>query len=445
MSNDVKIVIGHNEGITQALSNYVKDPKNGFTLSGGKITSKEWKATLNELDAIANERSKAIFKGDTCKEKDCFHNSYIVYEGQEITFSETEMQRLYKAMGVTVNNKTNKISDTPLVLSNDTATLPQIQKASYFKDWYKKDYALTNQVATQPADTGFVQAPEIKKHTTTPIVVQTTDTTMTKDKAQTIPEQIAVVDSSKTNNNTPMNSVTAQKDSITTKTTTPSNYPVEFYENNKDISLSQILKFVGATLFVAVGCLFITHGGLSKIKKLFTKNITEDVKQITEKIIPSKYIKEQIDVTGLAVKSPKRNINEIVTDLQQNKGSWVEHGKGCFRNKTNGMRVHFDSNNQLESISETFTMGNETRNIIYFGNGNVKLCTRKIKTEFGERIAESDSNGYIRGRIIDKIENDPISGTQFAYYNHDGKFSHIECQGFEQYDLLGNLINKTIL
>lgn len=103
------IKISKNQGLTQALKKHLESLPNSVS-SDGIISKSEWDAAIDVLIDINNSRNadEKIFKGVIDKSKDGWHNSFIVYKDQVVTFTQEEMNRLYEAMGVTFTKAENK-------------------------------------------------------------------------------------------------------------------------------------------------------------------------------------------------------------------------------------------------------------------------------------------------------------------------------------------------
>ena len=117
-----KIVIEKNKGITHALKKQIEKMPNSI-LSDGNISKEEWYATMDKLAELNQKRiengQKPIFKGNTDKTKNGWHNSFIVDENQEIELSAEEMQELYKTMGVTIKSSEDTPQETEKEIPSD--------------------------------------------------------------------------------------------------------------------------------------------------------------------------------------------------------------------------------------------------------------------------------------------------------------------------------------
>ena len=93
-----------NQGITYELKKLAQSEFPNSIMSDD-ISASEWKATLEELRKINDERK--IFGGcDDVDTKD-WRRCFIVKMGDVIQFTRDEMNRLFNAMGITVNNNSN--------------------------------------------------------------------------------------------------------------------------------------------------------------------------------------------------------------------------------------------------------------------------------------------------------------------------------------------------
>lgn len=106
-----KITIKKNQGITQALFDLVKQQK--MEISDGKIDANEWSATMKKLNEIQSSREQAGQKGIySGGEGTDWHKNYIVHEGDQLEFTEAEMNDLYSAMGVSLKKGEKPASPT---------------------------------------------------------------------------------------------------------------------------------------------------------------------------------------------------------------------------------------------------------------------------------------------------------------------------------------------
>lgn len=153
----VKITIKKGEGITYALKRLVEQQK--MELSDGKITAKEWNATLDKLAEIQQGRQtsgkSSIFSGGTDKTRGGWHNSFAVHDGQEIEFTKEEIEQLYEAMGAKfkpnstpasapasaqANSQNNPAEEAPVVQNKNQNRNPKMEKR---KDESGKEYTAT--------------------------------------------------------------------------------------------------------------------------------------------------------------------------------------------------------------------------------------------------------------------------------------------------------------
>ena len=104
MTDGVKITIGKNNGIMDELLKhvYAQVKASNATLTDGYISNGEKYNAISVIDQINEERKSAkgqtIFSGGN-KTND-WHKNFVVYEGQEINFTEAEITRIYDALGV---------------------------------------------------------------------------------------------------------------------------------------------------------------------------------------------------------------------------------------------------------------------------------------------------------------------------------------------------------
>lgn len=165
------IVIKKNKGITHALKKYVTDNPNSI-MSDGKITAKEWNATLDKLIEINNQRKannqKPIFTGGTDKSRAGWHSSFVVHPNQKIEFTADEMGELLTAMGVTFKNANEEKAEnkkeqsekpktqTPAANSDSTKVKPLAAQDSTKIETIPalpEDTIPSREMPVQPADT----------------------------------------------------------------------------------------------------------------------------------------------------------------------------------------------------------------------------------------------------------------------------------------------------
>lgn len=107
-----RVTIGKGQGITQALKALVE--KNKMKLSDGGISKAEWNATVKVLDDIqANRKAN--------NQKSIFGNGYVVHSGDNIDFTEDEMTKIYKAMGVEISDEQAPVQQTSAEAVEQTA------------------------------------------------------------------------------------------------------------------------------------------------------------------------------------------------------------------------------------------------------------------------------------------------------------------------------------
>src|SRR5574344_261544 len=126
--NTTKITIKKGQGITQALKEHIE--KNKMKLSDENISKTEWSNTIKVLDNIQSTRKAQ-------NGKSIFGNGYIVHEGDNIDFTAEEMNKIYEAMGVEIENPT-QTTETAHPTTQQAQTTPQ------------PDHAATQQVQTTP-------------------------------------------------------------------------------------------------------------------------------------------------------------------------------------------------------------------------------------------------------------------------------------------------------
>lgn len=166
--NTTKITIEKTEGITHALKRLVESKPNSV-LSDEKITLAEWNTTIDKLIEINEQRTKegkkCIFTGGTDR-KD-YKTSFVVHTNQEIEFTESEINQLYEAMGVTFSEESQQ-KPTPEPPKSETPA--------------PNDSTKTNPANPEdPADSTSVVKP-----------VAPADTTKVEQKAQPAPVQVKV-------------------------------------------------------------------------------------------------------------------------------------------------------------------------------------------------------------------------------------------------------------
>ena len=91
------------QGITNMLEAHVKSRvENGDKIINGdtNITYKEWNAVIAKLSELNNKKEPPIFRGKADVNSKDWHNNFVLYKGDKITFTEEEMDDLYKAMGI---------------------------------------------------------------------------------------------------------------------------------------------------------------------------------------------------------------------------------------------------------------------------------------------------------------------------------------------------------
>lgn len=91
------------QGITNMLEAHVRSRvENGDKIINGdtNITYKEWNAVIAKLSELNNKKEPPIFRGKADVNSKDWHNNFVLYNGDEITFTEEEMDDLYKAMGI---------------------------------------------------------------------------------------------------------------------------------------------------------------------------------------------------------------------------------------------------------------------------------------------------------------------------------------------------------
>lgn len=122
-NNFTRITIKKGKGITHALLDLVK--KQGMEISNGSISKAEWNDTIKTLDEIQQNRNAN-------NQNSIFGKNYLVHEGQQIDFTENEINMLYKAMGVNFKEgekpQTTPQSETPaLNQEHQSVTVEQPQ------------------------------------------------------------------------------------------------------------------------------------------------------------------------------------------------------------------------------------------------------------------------------------------------------------------------------
>jgi len=130
------------QGITQVLKEHISKMPNSI-LSDGKITNAEWDATIDVLIDINNSRAKGekLFRGGIDKSGEDWHSNFIVYKDQELAFTKEEMDRLYKAMGVTLQKE--QPSDKAEAAKEATKPAAAAQKTDSVAVAQKTDAAAT--------------------------------------------------------------------------------------------------------------------------------------------------------------------------------------------------------------------------------------------------------------------------------------------------------------
>lgn len=91
------------QGITNMLEAHVRSRvENGDKIINGdtNITYKEWNAVIAKLSELNNKKEPPIFRGKADVNSKDWHNNFVLYNGDKITFTEEEMDDLYKAMGI---------------------------------------------------------------------------------------------------------------------------------------------------------------------------------------------------------------------------------------------------------------------------------------------------------------------------------------------------------
>ena len=91
------------QGITNMLEAHVRSRvENGDRIINGdtNITYKEWDAVIAKLSELNNKKEPPIFRGKADVNSKDWHNNFVLYNGDKITFTEEEMDDLYKAMGI---------------------------------------------------------------------------------------------------------------------------------------------------------------------------------------------------------------------------------------------------------------------------------------------------------------------------------------------------------
>ena len=140
IDKDFKIKIKKGEGITYALKRLVEEMPNSI-ISDDKFTVSEWNATMDKLIEL-NEKRKAegkesIFTGGTDKTRNGWNNSFIVHPDQEIVFSESEINELFTAMGVTISK--NSAQQQEEVKSGEQVGIADENKTSEVEKYDKKE------------------------------------------------------------------------------------------------------------------------------------------------------------------------------------------------------------------------------------------------------------------------------------------------------------------
>ena len=123
MTDGVKITIGKNNGIMDELLKhvYAQVKASNATLTDGYISNGEKYNAISVIDKINEERKSAklqtIFSGGN--KTDDWHKNFVVYEGQEINFTEAEITRIYDALGVSFTIQQNDVKKTDDLLDNN--------------------------------------------------------------------------------------------------------------------------------------------------------------------------------------------------------------------------------------------------------------------------------------------------------------------------------------
>ncbi len=76
--------------------------KTGIVISDGSISKAEWNATIKTLDEIQQNRKAN-------NQNSIFGKNYLVHTGQQIDFTEDEINMLYKSMGVSFKNQPQEV------------------------------------------------------------------------------------------------------------------------------------------------------------------------------------------------------------------------------------------------------------------------------------------------------------------------------------------------
>ena len=226
-----KIVIEKNKGIAHALKKLVEKMPNSV-ISDGKITAKEWDATIDKLIEINTKRIKSgkapIYEGGSDKSKSAYHTSFIVHTNQEIEFSAEEMKELFSAMGVEIKNNTSPKPENPQTHDNDSIPADTI-----------------------PSDTTRVGNDSI------PPIVQPTDTTRVGNDSIppiTHPADSVRQDSIQKNDSIPV--IKADSLKLANDTIPSPIQPAETTEQESSGFWSKAIKGIGYTLLVA-GALYM--------------------------------------------------------------------------------------------------------------------------------------------------------------------------------------------
>ena len=191
-------------GLTQALKKFIEENPNSILEDDdGKITLKEWNATMDKLIAINEKRlaedKESIFTGGTDKTKAGWQNSFIVHKDAEIVFSEAEMVELFGAMGLKLNTSKgdtsknelgddNRAGDALQVKTDTTGTKPPVAPSDSTKaDGNKpKSPALSAQMPVEDSDGrySFMVGGYQNKGKAIAILFKDIKTSMENDKAQ---------------------------------------------------------------------------------------------------------------------------------------------------------------------------------------------------------------------------------------------------------------------
>ena len=120
------------QGITNMLEAHVKSRvENGDKIINGdtNITYKEWNAVIAKLSELNNKKEPPIFRGKADVNSKDWHNNFVLYNGDKITFTEEEMDDLYKAMGIEFEKIKEK--ENTEVINNEEAINPNPYPQNY--------------------------------------------------------------------------------------------------------------------------------------------------------------------------------------------------------------------------------------------------------------------------------------------------------------------------